>query len=93
MIDAFSFARTGLLAASSRLAEAAEAVASPEGATREETPSAGASRAPRIGVLPLPGDPYASLVAMKDAEMSFKANAAVLRTAASMITALYEAID
>jgi flagellar basal body rod protein FlgC len=33
------------------------------------------------------------MTSMMEAEMAFKANAAVLKTAADMITALYKAID
>lgn len=89
MIDALTIARNGLLSASAKLGTAAEAIATPESSTGSGTDV----RSPRIGYLPLPGDPLEGLTSMMEAEFAFKANAAVLKTAADMITALYKAID
>ncbi len=89
MIDALTIARNGMLSASNKLGAAAEAIAVPEGTVR---PASGFS-SPRIGSLPLPGDALEGMTSMMEAELAFKANAAVLKTAADMITALYKAID
>ncbi|WP_439542734.1 hypothetical protein [Hyphomicrobium sp.] len=88
MIDALTIARNGMLSASAKLGVAAEAIAAPEAATVTEQ----GFSSPRIGYLPLPGD-IEGLTSMMEAEFAFKANAAVLKTAADMITALYKAID
>lgn len=88
MIDALTIARNGMLSASAKLGVAAEAIAAPEAATVTER----GFSSPRIGYLPLPGD-IEGLTSMMEAEFAFKANAAVLKTAADMITALYKAID
>ena len=92
MIDALTIARNGLLSASAKLGAAAEAIATPEDAAGSEGFQS-STGAPRIGYLPLPGDPLEGLTSMMEAELAFKANAAVLKTAADMITALYKAID
>lgn len=89
MIDALTIARNGMLSASAKLGVAAEAIAAPEAATVTE----GGFSSPRIGYLPLPGEPLEAMTSMIEAEFAFKANAAVLKTAADMITALYKAID
>lgn len=91
MIDALSTARNGMLSASAKLGAAAQAIATPEDAAEAQGTQSSTS-APRIGYLPLPGD-IESMTSMMEAEMAFKANAAVLKTAADMITALYKAID
>jgi hypothetical protein len=91
LIDALTIARNGLLSASAKLGAAAEAIATPEDAAGSEGLQSSAG-SPRIGYLPLPGD-IEGLTSMMEAEFAFKANAAVLKTAADMITALYKAID
>ena len=88
MIDALTIARNGMLSASAKLGVAAEAIVAPESAAGTKQ----GFSSPRIGYLPLPGD-IEGLTSMMEAEFAFKANAAVLKTAADMITALYKAID
>jgi hypothetical protein len=89
LINALTIARNGMLSASNKLGTAAEAIAVPEDALR---PASGFS-SPLIGSLPLPGDALEGMASMMEAEIAFKANAAVLKTAADMIAALYKAID
>ncbi|MBX9861509.1 MAG: hypothetical protein K2Y42_02040 [Hyphomicrobium sp.] len=91
LIDALTTARNGMLSASAKLGAAAQAIATPEDAAGAQGTQSSTS-APRIGYLPLPGD-IEGMTSMMEAEMAFKANAAVLKTAADMITALYKAID
>jgi hypothetical protein len=92
VIPALSIATAGLSAAASRAAGAAAVIAAPEQtADGEQSPSQ--SPSPRVGYLPLPSDPLAAFSSLMEAELSFKANAAVIRTAVDMVEALYKAVD
>ncbi len=97
MFDAMSTARSGMMAASSRLEAVAGRVASYGAAPVTEQQTAAGGGAPvRIGYLPLPGgipDASEDLTTMLEATHAFKFNAVVLTTAADMLQSLYEAID
>jgi hypothetical protein len=92
VIDALTTARNGLLSASAKLAGAAEAIATAGDASGRQDFKSGLV-APRIGYLPLPRNPVEAMSAMIEAQLAFKANAAVLKATADTMSALYNAID
>jgi flagellar basal-body rod protein FlgC len=92
MFPAIAIATNALAVQSQRLGEIASSVAS-TGATQSgptEAPSGGTPV--RIGSLPV-GDPIESMVSLKDVEMAYRMNAAVLSTAFEMVDALLDVID
>lgn len=92
MFDALRTATAGMTAAANQAAVAAEAIADPEQPVSEPT-SNPPSAQPRIGYLPVAGDPVSAFTMLFAAEFAFKANAAVIRTTERMVEALYKATD
>lgn len=92
-----STARAGMAATSVRLEATAGRVAS-YGATpvSEPQPTVLGTAPVRIGYLPLPAnasDPVEDITSMMEDALAFKANAAVFRTSAEMLDALYRTVD
>lgn len=91
MIQVFAIASNALAVQSQKLGEIAAAVASTgvtaQGANAPERPSP-----VRIGALPV-GDAAESMVSLKDVELAYKMNAAVISTAAEMLDSLLDAVD
>ncbi|WP_295558818.1 flagellar basal body rod C-terminal domain-containing protein [uncultured Hyphomicrobium sp.] len=89
MLQVFAIASNALAVQSQKLNEIAAAVASagatPAPATERPTPV-------RIGALPI-GDSTEAMVSLKDVELAYKMNAAVIETAAEMFDSLLDAID
>lgn len=92
MLQVFAIASNALQVQSQKLVEIASAVAS-TGATPSSGPSApGAPSTPvRIGSLPV-GDPIESMVSLKEVELAYRMNAAVISTASDMFDSLLDAI-
>jgi len=92
MFPALAIASNGLMVQSQRAAEIASAVAG-AGATMPpgaQTAAPGASSV-RIGSLPV-GDPIESLVSLKEVELAYRMNAAVIATASDMLDTLLYAV-
>jgi len=93
MLDAILIARSGLMDASHRLDAAARAIAggtnSPPAPPRDGGPVTGAVAAPSAEI----GDPAGALLDLMTAEMSYRLNLEVIKTAADMARSLYEIID
>lgn len=70
---------------------AARTVAAPQAVTRP--PAVVPRVAPSPGAGGISSDTLSAVTALSQAETSFKANAAVMRTASQMVEALYNAID
>jgi flagellar basal body rod protein FlgC len=92
MFQVFAIASNALLVQGRKLEEIAAAVAS-TGATR---PDGGARTTDgttpvRIGALPV-GDPVAPMVSLKEVELAYKMNAAVIAAADEMLDSLLDAI-
>lgn len=102
MLNAINIAQSGLAAASQRLEFTAAGVAAsgsglaPRDQSQNRTETVSNAPGVRVGYLPLPGNPAGleeQMTSLIEDEMAFKANAAVLKTAAGMIAALYESVD
>jgi hypothetical protein len=93
VFDALRTATAGMTAAATDAATAAKAIASPNEATASNPSPEIAGAQPRIGYLPVAGDPVSAFTMLFAAEFAFKANAAVLRTAHRMVEAVYKATD
>lgn len=93
MLPAISIAASGMAAQSERLEAVASAIAA-MGATppAEGTSSGSSGSSVRVGALPV-GDPLESMVTMREAELAYRMNAAVIATAGDMLDALLDAID
>jgi flagellar basal-body rod protein FlgC len=92
MLQVFAVASNALVVQSQRLHEIAAAVAS-TGATERKAPDTPDGPPPvRIGSLPV-GDPIESMVSLKEVELAYKMNAAVIRTADEMLGTLLDAVD
>jgi len=93
MVNAILISRAGLADALQRLDKAAvsvvKATAPVVARPREEAPVTGAMGV-RSGSS---GDVASAFLDLMSAEMSFKANAEVLRTHADMVRSLYDALD
>ena len=96
MLNAINIAQSGLTAAAQRLEYTAAGIAA-AGTAPEPTSEATPSGLPgaRVAYLPLPGSASLAeqMTSLVESEMAFKANAAVIKTAAGMIAALYETLD
>lgn len=90
MIQVFAIASNALAVQSQKLNEIAAAVASTgataNGANAPERPSP-----VRIGALPV-GDAIENMVSLKEVELAYKMNAAVISTAADMLDSLLDAV-
>ena len=92
MFPAITIATNALAVQSQKLGGIASSVAS-IGAT-----PAGGAQSPdgttpvRVGSLPV-GDPMESMVSLKEVEMAYRMNAAVISTAFDMFDALLDAVD
>jgi flagellar basal body rod protein FlgC len=95
MFSALTTASNALQVQSQRAAEIASAIAS-NGAT--VAPKSGASTTPtsaspvRVGALPM-GDTLESFVSLKEVELAYKLNAAVIKTADEMLGSLLDMLD
>ena len=94
MLNALLISRAGLADATTRLDRAATRIAAgtaPQGVApvREVAPVTGAIGAPTGAA----SDPTGALLDLMSAEMSFKANAQVMRMQAEMVRSLYETFD
>lgn len=92
MLPAFAIAADGL-AVQSRKLEGVALVVALQGTQQapSSTPAIDASPV-RVRTLPV-GDPLESLVTMKEAELAYRMNAAVLSTAGEMLDTLLDALD
>jgi flagellar basal-body rod protein FlgC len=95
MFPALTTASNALQVQSQRAAEIASAIAS-NGATASAQSSGANAPAPaspvRIGSLPV-GDTLESLVSLKEVELAYKLNAAVIKTADAMLGSLLDMLD
>lgn len=89
MIQVFAIASNALAVQSQKLAEIATAVAS-TGATAPTTTER--PTPVRIGALPV-GDAIENMVSLKEVELAYKMNVAVIATAADMLDSLLDAVD
>ena len=88
MLPAFAIAADGLAVQSRKL----EVVAL-QGTQQAPTSTPAIDASPvRVRTLPV-GDPVESLVTMKEAELAYRVNAAVLSTAGEMLDTLLDALD
>jgi flagellar basal body rod protein FlgC len=94
MLPALAIASNALQVQSQRAAEIASAVAS-TGATPASS-SGDANVSPtspvRIGALPI-DDPVEAFVSLKEVDLAYKLNAAVIRTADEMLGSLLDRVD
>lgn len=90
MLQVFAIASNALLVQGRKLEEIAAAVAS-TGAKDNPAPAAGPTHV-RIGALPV-GDSIEPLVSLKEVELAYKVNAAVIATADDMFDSLLDAIQ
>jgi hypothetical protein len=91
VIEALTIASAGMLTALNSAGAAARVIANPKTAPAQ------------MGVVPrvspaaastgVSGDTLSAFTSLLEAELSFKANAAVVRTSSQMIEALYKSID
>jgi flagellar basal body rod protein FlgC len=92
MMQVFAIASNALVVQSQKLGEIAAAVAG-TGATRSGAANAPDGTSPvRIGALPV-GGAIENMVSLKEVEMAYRMNAAVIATADEMFDALLDMID
>lgn len=89
MLQVFTIASNALLVQGRKLEEIAAAVAS--SGAKPGPQQAGAPHQVRIGALPI-GDTLEPMVSLKDVELAYKTNAAVIATAGEMFDTLLDAI-
>jgi len=92
MLAPLTIASNGLAIQAQRAGEIASSIAA-TGATAP-SPSSPASGTPgvRVGALPV-GDPIENLVSLKEVELAYRMNAAVLSTASEMLETLLDAVS
>lgn len=91
MLQVIAITSNALQVESRKLSEIASAVAA-IGATGKDDVAAPERPAPvRIGALPL-GEPAEALVSLKEVELAYRMNAAVIATAADMLDSLLDAV-
>ena len=92
MFAPLTIASNGLAVQAQRAGEIASSIAA-TGATAP-SPSSPASGTPgvRVGALPV-GDPIENLVSLKEVELAYRMNAAVLSTASEMLETLLDAVS
>lgn len=89
MLQVFTIASNALLVQGRKLEEIAAAVAST--GAKAAPPKTEAPQQVRIGALPV-GDQIEPMVSLKEVELAYKMNAAVIATADDMFDALLDAI-
>ena len=90
MLQVFAIASNALQVESQKLADIAHAVAS-VGAKPASDGTTDTPQRVRIGALPVDG-PIENMVALKNVEMAYKLNVAVIETAAAMYDSLLDAV-
>lgn len=89
MLQVFAIASNALIVEGRKLADIAQAVAAPGDAPKAV--DLDAPKRVRIGALPVDG-PIENMVALKQVEMAYKLNVAVIATAAKMYDSLLDAV-
>lgn len=90
MLQVFAIASNALQVQSQKLVDIAHSVAS-IGAKPANDDTGDTPQRVRIGALPVDG-PIENMVALKDVEMAYKLNVAVIETAAEMYDSLLDAV-
>jgi hypothetical protein len=88
----FATAREGMAVQAQRVEAAAQVIAS-QGASEPAPDAAVQSSGVRIGALPVGTTIQEAVVTLVEAEAAYKANVAVIETAASMFDSLLDAVD
>lgn len=91
VIEALTIASAGMLTALQSAGAAARVIATPQ--TPPVQPAATPRVSPSTGSAGVSTDTLSAFTSLLEAEMSLKANAAVVRTSSQMIEALYRAVD
>ena len=91
VIEALTIASAGMLTALQSAGAAARVIATPQ--TPSVQPAGTPRVAPSTGSAGVSTDTLSAFTSLLEAEMSLKANAAVVRTSSQMIEALYRAVD
>jgi flagellar basal body rod protein FlgC len=90
MLQVFAIASNALQVQSQKLVDIAHSVAS-IGSSSANDDTTDTPQRVRIGALPVDG-PIENMVALKDVEMAYKLNVAVIETAAEMYDSLLDAV-
>lgn len=92
MLQVFAIASNALVVESQRLHEIAAAVAATGSTPRNGSDAPDGPSPVRIGALPV-GDPIENMVSLKEVELAYRMNAAVIATADEMLDSLLDMID